>query len=127
MEAVGLCLMCYSVLGYYEAPVSLLLLATPLVLPSVDNLRLTFTLRRRQLVSTLPVILSFVGVVSCVAAISLTIYLMTATTTIVADVWRVAVAVVALSVAWLPCFLRRLSLSDDPTAPRVSMAFDLHK
>lgn len=113
LEAVGLCVMCYWVLGQYSPPLSLLLLAAPILLPSVDNLILTLTLRGKKLVSLLPVWLSCFGMVASVLGVGVGGYLLSETTTLDTNLWHVVIAILCLSIAWLPSFLRRLALTDD--------------
>ena len=63
LESAGLCLMCYSVLGSYEAPVSLLLLAALLLVPAVSSLFAVNSCHRQGRVRYRSVIL--VGVSDC--------------------------------------------------------------
>ena len=48
LESAGLCVLCYSVLGRYQAPVSLLLLAALLLVPAFSSIFAVRDFRRQN-------------------------------------------------------------------------------
>ncbi|KAL8601712.1 hypothetical protein ACOMHN_033888 [Nucella lapillus] len=108
-ESLGLCVMCFSVLGRYQPPVSLLLLTLVLLIPAFNVLPLARAQRREGRVRPSTVVFVVVGVLFLLAGTALVGVLLAKTAPADYNLWHPAVAIVCLSVAWLPSLQRSVS------------------
>ncbi|KAK7093696.1 chitin synthase chs-2-like [Littorina saxatilis] len=112
LESAGLCLLCYSVLGRYQAPLSLLLLASLLLVPAINTIFIVKGMRNRGRLRARTFVFVVIGTLLLAAGLLGCFVLIYKTVSLDYELWHPAAAFVCLSIAWLPSLQHYISTSN---------------